>query len=84
MKYKPKHLNPKEIIVKEKERYYWKTASADCIAYPYIIHGYIYDMLCAYYLEEYGCKYYRTEQEAINALQNAVKMIKKGLESYEI
>lgn len=54
--------------------YVWYCAFADCIAYNYILPGSLYDQLRGEYRSEsnyYGGKFYKTEKQALKALENA-------------
>lgn len=59
---------------KKKELWFWQCAYADCTAYKYVLHSFIYDELRWYKLVDgYGLyKYYKTKKKAMKALRKAI------------
>ncbi len=75
-KYKPKEVDGQFI---------WQCAYTDAFARPYILPGYIWEMLYGWDRKDNSSlfKCYSSEEEAIKCLQRAVDFLRDGLKGFE-
>jgi hypothetical protein len=72
------------VSVKLEGGWVWRCAFDDCAATPDVLPDHIWKLLAGYSKKEDFLKMYLTEDQAINALRNVIKMLKRHIEEFDI